>query len=317
MSVRSVIGGTIRGACDRRRDAWCGLRRARRVRALQAALLRRSSRQPVPRRPPRLALQQRIEALRLSLRETERAIEAAVRFPGVRRRRDPRTVRSTNCRRHRASRPRTSPCRGHPQESRRRRYALVARRHPRQRRHRPDAVSAGRARCTDRHRQRPPRPNHPTMRALNAQRDALTTDPAGSRQHRVRPRSRSRASTTAQIALLQSQLPALATVATTDIASLDAQAAAQRIELDGLVDAYFNIPASAAAAPAAAPRELLSLPTSPSSLSRRSPPCCSSWCLQSAAIGPACLTVSNGARTAISTPPRHARRRNRSGKPPD
>src|SRR5690606_24377481 len=50
-----------------------------------------------------------------------------------------------------------------------------------------------------------------------------------------------------------------APAATTDIASLEAQVTAQRIELDSLVDAYFSIPASTAAAPAAAQRNDLSM----------------------------------------------------------
>jgi uncharacterized protein involved in exopolysaccharide biosynthesis len=88
------------------------------------------------------------------------------------------------------------------------------------------------------------RPNHPTMRALNAQRTALVTQ--------IRQEAASIAAALeaeariddAQIELLEAQLPALAEAAppVADTGRLETQAAAQRAELDSLVDAYFNIP---------------------------------------------------------------------------
>ncbi len=88
------------------------------------------------------------------------------------------------------------------------------------------------------------RANHPTMRALNAQRTALVT------QIRQEATSIATALETeakiddAQIALLEEQLPALAeaTPVVADTGALGTKAAAQRAELDSLVDAYFNIP---------------------------------------------------------------------------
>lgn len=85
--------------------------------------------------------------------------------------------------------------------------------------------------------------NHPTMRALSAQRTALTTQ--------IRREAASIASALeaeariddAQIKLLEEQLPALAqSPAAADTSALETRAAAQRAELDSLVDAYFNIP---------------------------------------------------------------------------
>jgi hypothetical protein len=101
------------------------------------------------------------------------------------------------------------------------------------------------------------RANHPTMRALSAQRTALATQ--------IRQEAASIAAALeseakfddAQIALLQSELTALPATAAPDTTALDARATAQRAELDGLVDAYFNIPAGTTAAPTAPPRDLL------------------------------------------------------------
>ncbi|MEO7224144.1 MAG: hypothetical protein ABIY37_16885 [Devosia sp.] len=88
------------------------------------------------------------------------------------------------------------------------------------------------------------RANHPTMRALNAQRTALVTQ--------IRQEAASIAAALeaeaniddAQIKLLEVELPGLAEAAPimADTSGLETRAAAQRAELDSLVDAYFNIP---------------------------------------------------------------------------
>lgn len=86
--------------------------------------------------------------------------------------------------------------------------------------------------------------NHPTMRALSAQRTALVTQ--------IRQEAASIASALeaeakiddAQIKLLEAEMPKLAEAAPVlaDTSGLETRAAAQRAELDSLVDAYFNIP---------------------------------------------------------------------------
>ena len=87
------------------------------------------------------------------------------------------------------------------------------------------------------------RGNHPTMRALNAQRTALVTQ---IRQEAANIASALEAEARiddAQIKLLEAQMPVLsAAPPAPDTATLEAAAATQRAELDALVDAYFNIP---------------------------------------------------------------------------
>jgi uncharacterized protein involved in exopolysaccharide biosynthesis len=88
------------------------------------------------------------------------------------------------------------------------------------------------------------RANHPTMRALSAQRAALVTQ--------IRQEAASIAAALeaeakiddAQIKLLEAELPGLAEAAPVmaDTGALEVKASAQRAELDSLVDAYFNIP---------------------------------------------------------------------------
>lgn len=94
------------------------------------------------------------------------------------------------------------------------------------------------------------RSNHPTMLALTAQRNSLVT--------LIRREAASIASALeseakiddAQIKLLEGQLPAeAAQPSAPDTSMLEAKAAAQRTELDSLVDAYFNIPPVTATVP--------------------------------------------------------------------
>ena len=103
--------------------------------------------------------------------------------------------------------------------------------------------------------------NHPTMRALHAQRAALSAQ--------IRQEAASIAAALdaeaglddSQIRLLEQQVPASVTASPAPDASVLARrAAAQRAELDSLVDAYFDIPPApaASASPAAAPADALS-----------------------------------------------------------
>jgi uncharacterized protein involved in exopolysaccharide biosynthesis len=107
------------------------------------------------------------------------------------------------------------------------------------------------------------RANHPTMRALSAQRAALVTQ--------IRQEAASIAAALeaeakiddAQIKLLEAELPGLAEAApvVADTGALEVKASAQRAELDSLVDAYFNIPpATVTSTPQTAePTNLLSI----------------------------------------------------------
>jgi hypothetical protein len=89
--------------------------------------------------------------------------------------------------------------------------------------------------------------NHPTMRALNAQRASLVTQIAQEAASIASALEAEAKMDDAQIELLEGQLPPMsAEVAPVDSSALVAQAAAQRAELDGLVDAYFNIPPATA-----------------------------------------------------------------------
>ena len=258
MSVRSVIGGTIRGLVIAAATAGAAFG--------ALVVFEPFGRTPAPvpaassMSPASTALQQRIEALRLSLRETERAIEAASTAPAsgdaVTRAQYEAQIAAAIERRDLALRHadaiRKSLDAGvTPSSLAAIRDSVVIGQMLSQQVALDGQIAIDSARL---------RPNHPTMRALNAQRDALTTQ--------IRQEAASIASALeseakideAQIALLQSQLPALTPSATTDIASLEAQAAAQRTELGSLVDAYFDIPAGTASAPAAASRDLLSTP---------------------------------------------------------
>lgn len=257
MSVRSVIGGTIRGLVIAAATAGAAFG------ALVVFEPFGRTPAPVPAEnaasPASAALQQRIEALRLSLRETEQAIEAASAISAsgdaVTRAQYEAQIAAAIERRDLALRHagaiRESLDAGvTPSSLAAIRDSVVIGQMLSQQVALDGQIAVDGARL---------RPNHPTMRALNAQRDALTAQ--------IRQEAASIASALeseakvddTQIQLLQSQLPALTPWAT-DIASLEARAAAQRTELDGLVDAYFNIPIGTASAPAAAPRDLLSAP---------------------------------------------------------
>jgi hypothetical protein len=108
------------------------------------------------------------------------------------------------------------------------------------------------------------RANHPTMRALNAQRNALVIQ---IRQEAASIATALEAEATiddAQIKLLEAELLTLAQAPPVgDTSTLETKVAAQRAELDSLVDAYFNIPApaatSAAKEPASDPLSVLNL----------------------------------------------------------
>jgi hypothetical protein len=87
------------------------------------------------------------------------------------------------------------------------------------------------------------RANHPTMRALNAQRNALVIQ---IRQEAANIAAALEAEATiddAQTKLLEAELPKLAEAPPVgDTSTLETRLAVQRAELDNLVDAYFNIP---------------------------------------------------------------------------
>jgi hypothetical protein len=98
------------------------------------------------------------------------------------------------------------------------------------------------------------RANHPTMRALTAQRNALTIQ-IGQEAANIAAALESEAKIDdAQIKRLESELPRLAQAQTpADTSTLETKVAAQRAELDTLVDAYFNIPPATVTATSATP----------------------------------------------------------------
>ena len=247
MSVRSVIGGTVRTLVIAAATAGAALG------ALVVFEPFGRAPQPAPAQtataPASLALQERIEALRLALRETEQQIEAVaapaadtatraqyeVQLAAAIERRD-LALRHADAIRKSLEAGVTPSSLAAIRDSvvigqmLTQQVALDAQ----------IAVESARLRA-----------NHPTMRALAAQRTALATQ--------IRQEASSIAAALeaeariddAQIALLQSQLAALPMTSAPDTAGLEAQAATQRAELDGLVDAYFNIPASSATVPSA------------------------------------------------------------------
>lgn len=103
--------------------------------------------------------------------------------------------------------------------------------------------------------------NHPTMRALNAQRAALTSQIEQQASSIATALETEASLDDAQIALLESQLPpAEASPASADSATLATRAAAQRAELDALVDAYLDIPPAVATPAGRTAADPLSLP---------------------------------------------------------
>jgi hypothetical protein len=88
--------------------------------------------------------------------------------------------------------------------------------------------------------------NHPTMLALTAQRNALVTQIRREAAAIATALESEARIDDAQIKLLDEQMPVeVAPPAAADPSVLEAKAAAQRAELDSLVDAYFNIPPAA------------------------------------------------------------------------
>jgi hypothetical protein len=102
------------------------------------------------------------------------------------------------------------------------------------------------------------RSNHPTMLALNAQRNALVTQIRREAAAIATALESEAKIDDAQIKLLEEQLPAEMPVSVVDTAPLEARAVAQRAELDSLVDAYFNIPPVAASVQQPAQPDILS-----------------------------------------------------------
>lgn len=92
--------------------------------------------------------------------------------------------------------------------------------------------------------------NHPTMLALNAQRNALVSQIRREAANIATALESEAKIDDTQIKLIEEQLPAdTAQSMAPDPSALEAQAIAQRAELDGLVDAYFNIPPATMPAP--------------------------------------------------------------------
>jgi uncharacterized protein involved in exopolysaccharide biosynthesis len=92
------------------------------------------------------------------------------------------------------------------------------------------------------------RANHPTMRALSAQRAALVNQIRQEAANIAAALEAEAKIDDAQITLLEGELPGLAEAApaVADSSALESKATAQRVELDSLVDAYFNIPPATA-----------------------------------------------------------------------
>lgn len=87
------------------------------------------------------------------------------------------------------------------------------------------------------------RANHPTMRALNAQRNALVIQIRQEAANIAAALEAEAKIDDAQIKLLEAELPKLAQApVTADLSVLSTKVAAQRAELDALVDDYFDIP---------------------------------------------------------------------------
>ncbi len=257
MSVRSVIGGTIRGLVIAAATAGAAFG--------ALVVFEPFGRAPAPApaisssSPASLALQQRIEALRLSLRETERAIEAgsassASGDAATRVQYEAQIAAATERRdlalRHAEAIRKSLDAGVTPSSLAAIRDSVVIG----QMLSRQVALDAQIAIDSARLR-----PNHPTMRALNAQRDALTTQIRQEAANIASALESEASIDDAQIALLQAQLPARSANAPPDTASLQAEAAQQRAELDGLVDAYFNVPASGSVTAAPPARSGLSV----------------------------------------------------------
>lgn len=257
MSVRSVIGGTIRGLMIATATAGAAFG------ALVVFEPFGRTVGPAPAisstSPASLALQQRIEAIRLSLRETGQAIEDASAAPAsgdaaTRAQYETQIAAATERRdlalRHADAIRKSLDAGVTPSSLAAIRDSVVIGQMLTRQATLDAQIAVDSARL---------RANHPTMRALNAQRDALTTQIRQEAASIASALESEAAIDNTQIKLLQAQLPALAPADTTDIASLEARDKAQRIELDGLVDVYFNIPAGVTTAPAAAPRNDLRL----------------------------------------------------------
>jgi hypothetical protein len=235
MSLRGAIGGIVRGTLVAAAVA---------VAAFGALAVLAPFGAPVPQQavapPAAAALAGRIEALRLSLRDTEAALDTARRQPAAGTPYEAQIAAATERRdlalRH-ARAIRGALKAGAPVAalSGIRDSAVIGQLLARQ------ATLDGELAETGAQL----RPTHPTMRALLAQRDTL----AG----QIRAEAASIAAALeaeaqfddAQIALWHGEAPT--PIATVDTGALEARAAADRAELDALVDAYFDIPAVAPA----------------------------------------------------------------------
>jgi len=262
MSVRSFIGGTIRGLVIATVAAGAAFGALVVFEPFKPA-------SPAPAAtsapPASIALQQRIEALRVSLRDAEQALDAAQIAPSPALGPDAASraqyeaqiaaaiERRDLARRHADAIRKSLEAGVTPSSLAAIRDSVVIGQLLGQQAALDTQIAIEGARL---------RPNHPTMRGLTAQRTALATQIRAEAASIAAALESEARIDEAQIELLEAQLSALAVTApeaSPDRASLAAQAAAQRAELDSLVDAYFNIPPATAVAPNPA-RNLLSLP---------------------------------------------------------
>jgi hypothetical protein len=253
MSVRSVSGGVVRGLIIAAAAAGAAFG------ALVVFEPFGRTPQPAPAgvaaAPGSLVLQQRIEALRLSLRDTEMALDAATSTPtgdsATRAQYEAQIAAATERRnlalRHAEAIRESLDAGVTPSSLAAIRDSVVIGQMLAQQVALDAQIAVESARL---------RANHPTMRALNAQRGALATQIKQEATSIATALESEARIDDAQIALLQSQLDALPATAAADAVGLEARAAAQRAELDGLVDVYFDIPARAEAEPIAPSRDL-------------------------------------------------------------
>jgi hypothetical protein len=247
MSVRSVIGGMVRGLVIAAATAGAAFG------ALVVFEPFGRAPPPVPAEvataPASLALQQRIEELRLSLRDTEMALDAATSAPtgdsATRAQYEAQIAaaieRRDLARRHAEAIRESLDAGVTPSSLAAIRDSVVIGQLLAQQSALDAQIAIDGARF---------RSNHPTMLALNAQRNSLVTQIRREAANIASALESEAKIDDAQIKLLEAQLPTeVAQPSAPDTSLLEAKAATQRAELDSLVDAYFNIPPAAATVP--------------------------------------------------------------------
>ncbi len=253
MSVRGVIGGAIRGVIIATATAAAAFGALVVFDPFGGAA---TTTPTVTTAPASTAVQQRIETLRLALRETEAELTAARSAPvatidlGSRAQYEAQIAAAIERRdlalRHAAAIRESLKAGGTPSSLAAIRDSVVIGQLLGQQSALDAQIAIDGARL---------RPNHPTMRALTAQRASLATQIQQEAANIASALEAEARIDDAQIELLQAQLPTPGgATALADTTALEARAASQRAELDGLVDAYFNIPAAVTAQAAASAR---------------------------------------------------------------